>query len=111
MIRRYGERCAFSGVQPPQVLEAAHLYSFAKRPEHWSNGGLLLRRDYHALFDAKFVAVNPDTLKVETAPILDRFPSYHLLSGSSLQIQGDSAPSLDLLAAHFEEAKRVFSHN
>jgi ribosomal protein L37AE/L43A len=111
MIRRYGERCAFSGVQPPQVLEAAHLYSFAKRPEHRSDGGLLLRRDYHALFDAKLVAVNPVTLKVETAPMLSQFPSYRSLNGSSLHIQGDSGPSLDLLAAHFEEAKRVFSHN
>jgi hypothetical protein len=67
---RYGERCAFSGVQPPQVLEAAHLYSFAKRPEHRRDSGLILRRDYHALFDAKLVAVNPESLKIEIAPRL-----------------------------------------
>jgi ribosomal protein L37AE/L43A len=111
MMRRYGERCAFSGVQPPQVLEAAHLYSFAKRPEHRSDAGLMLRRDYHALFDAKLVAVDPQSLKIEIAPMLEQFPSYRKLRGMNLQIQGDSGPSLELLGAHYEEAKRVFSHN
>jgi hypothetical protein len=111
MMRRFGERCAFSGTQPPQVLEAAHLYSFALRSEHRIDGGLLLRRDYHALFDAKLVTVNPETLRVETAPRLQRFASYRALEGSPLQIQPETQPSLELLAEHYEQAVRVFAHN
>ena len=111
MMQRFGERCAFSGIQPPQVLEAAHLYSFAKRPEHRSDGGLLLRRDYHALFDAKLIAVNPASLKIEIAPSLKSLPTYRVLDGSPLQLQNETAPSIDLLSDHYQQAIRVFSHN
>jgi ribosomal protein L37AE/L43A len=111
MMRRYGEECAFSGAQPPQALEAAHLYSFAKRPEHRSDGGLLLRRDYHSLFDAKLLTVNPGSMKIEIAPRLFNYPSYRKLEGAALRIQGESTPSLELLGEHYEQAVRVFSHN
>lgn len=111
MMERYGENCAFSGAQPPQVLEAAHLYSFAKRPEHHSNGGLLLRRDFHALFDAKLIAVNPDSWSIEVAPRLRNFETYGRLEGSLLIVDADRRPDRELLGAHYEEATRVFAHN
>jgi ribosomal protein L37AE/L43A len=111
MLERYGERCAFSGVQPPQVLEAAHLYSYALRAEHLNDGGLLLRRDYHALFDAKLVTVNPTTLKIEIAPRLSEYPTYRQLDGIPLQVQAIQIPSLELLREHYDQAKRIFAHN
>jgi hypothetical protein len=111
MIRRFGERCAFSGPQPPQVLEAAHLYSFAERAEHRRDGGLLLRRDYHALFDAKLVAINPSTLRIEIAPRLHEFPSYQKLEGTAIQVDAKQRPSLELLGDHYDKAIRVFSQN
>jgi len=104
LMRRFGEQCAFSGSQPPQTLEAAHLYSFANRPEHRSDGGLLLRRDYHSLFDAKLLAVNPRSLRIEIAPCLSKYPSYRKLNGAALRIQGESTPSLELLGEHYEQA-------
>jgi len=111
MMKRYGERCAFSGVQPPQVLEAAHLYSYAVRGEHLRDGGLLLRRDYHALFDAKLIAVNPTNLTIEIAPRLFDYSTYRELDGRLLQIEEDKKPSLDLLGEHYDQAIRVFAHN
>lgn len=111
MLQRYGERCAFSGVQPPQVLEAAHLYSYAVRAEHRRDGGLLLRRDYHALFDAKLVAVNPSTLRIEIAPRLFNYSSYRKLDGLMLQVEENQRPSIELLGEHYDQATRVFAHN
>lgn len=111
MLKRYGERCAFSGIQPPQVLEAAHLYSYAMRAEHLKDGGLLLRRDYHALFDAKLIAVNPTSLQIEIAPRLFDYSSYRKLDGLALQVEADKRPSLDLLAEHYDQAIQVFAHN
>jgi len=111
MLERFGERCAFSGVQPPQVLEAAHLYSYAERPEHRRDGGLILRRDYHALFDAKLVAVNPESLRIEIAPRLFDYPTYRSLDGTALQIEQGREPSLGLLADHYGQATRVFASN
>jgi len=111
MLRRFGEVCAFSGDQPPQVLEAAHLYSYATVGRHRRDGGLLLRRDYHSLFDAKLLAVNPSTLRVEVAPQLRDYSSYRRLEGVGLHLHSSERPSLDLLADHYEQAMRVFSSN
>jgi hypothetical protein len=108
MMERFGERCAFTGDQPPQTLEAAHLYQYAVRPEHHPNGGLLLRRDHHALFDAKLIAVNPDSWRIETAPVLDRFPTYKSVDGAELRLEPAQRPDRELIAVHYEEAQRVF---
>ena len=32
MLARFGEICAFTGHQPPEALEAAHLYAYSKTP-------------------------------------------------------------------------------
>ena len=111
MLTRFGERCAFTGIQPPQVLEAAHIYSFAKRPEHRSDAGLILRRDCHSLFDANLITVNPQSLQIEIAPMLRKYPTYQRLQNAPLQVQEAAMPSLELLNDHFEHSKRVFSHN
>lgn len=110
MLERYGERCAFTGVQPPQVLEAAHLYSYAATGEHHRDGGLILRRDCHTLFDAKLLTVNPSSLKIEIAPTLAQFETYRSLDQRSLQIQEGLEPSLQYLGEHFDQATALFQH-
>lgn len=111
MIERYGEVCAFSGGQPPQVLEAAHLYSFAERPEHHANGGLLLRRDFHALFDAHLMTVNPRSLAIEIAPRLHDYDTYRPMSQKQLIVPDNARPSTELLEAHYEKSRTIFQHN
>jgi hypothetical protein len=111
MMERFGETCAFSGEQPPQVLEAAHINSFAQTGEHHLNGGLLLRRDFHALFDANLVTVNPRSWKIEIAPRLRRFGTYGSLEGGQLHIPEEKRPSITLLESHYDQSKRIFEHN
>ena len=111
MMEKYGEICAFSGEQPPQVLEAAHINSFAQTGEHHLNGGLLLRRDFHALFDANLMTVNPDSWTIEIAPRLQRFETYRPLNGGTLHIPPIERPSTLLLDAHYEQSMRIFEHN
>jgi hypothetical protein len=109
MMERFGENCAFSGPQPPQVLEAAHLYSFSERPTHEHDGGLLLRRDFHSLFDAKLLAINPSSWKIEVAPRVLTFPTYRALEGSEVRIPHDQRPSKSLVEKHYEQYQRVTS--
>ena len=109
MMERYGENCAFSGPQPPQVLEAAHLYSFSERPTHEHDGGLLLRRDFHALFDAKLLAIHPKSWTIDVAPRIRGFQTYARLQGSDLHVPKNRRPSIDLVAKHYEEALQAFS--
>ena len=103
--------CAFFEEQPPQVLEAAHLHSDASVGQHRRDGGLLLRRDYHSLFDAKRLAVNPSTPKVEVASRWCDYSSYRRPEGVGLHLRPSERPSLDLLRDHHEQAMRVFSQD
>ncbi|MDA2987934.1 MAG: HNH endonuclease signature motif containing protein [Actinomycetota bacterium] len=108
MMERFGENCAFSGPQPPQVLEAAHLYSFSERPTHQHDGGLLLRRDFHALFDAKLLAIHPKTWTIDVAPKIRDFQTYARLHGSEIHVPKNRRPSKELVSKHYEEALKVF---
>jgi hypothetical protein len=111
LMERFGEICAFSGEQPPQVLEAAHINSFAQTGEHHLNGGLLLRRDIHSLFDANLISVNPESWKIQIAPRLQSFETYRPLNGRSLLVPEGSRPSVDLVRSHFDQSLRIFNHN
>jgi hypothetical protein len=111
MMEKFGEICAFSGVQPPQVLEAAHINSFAQTGEHHLNGGLLLRRDFHVLFDANLMTVNPKSWEIEIAPRLQRFETYRPFNGGTLHIPASERPSTLLLKSHYEQSMRIFEHN
>ena len=111
LMGRFGEICAFSGEQPPQVLEAAHINSFAQTGEHHLNGGLLLRRDFHSLFDANLITVNPDSWKIQIAPRLHRFETYKPLDGRNLFVPEGSRPNSRLVQSHFDQSLRIFEHN
>ncbi|MBK3629821.1 HNH endonuclease [Streptomyces sp. MBT49] len=84
LLREQGEQCAISGPAPADVLEAAHLYSYAETGEHHDFGGLLLRRDLHRLFDKGRIAVDPETDLLDTDPALDAYPLYAELHGKPL---------------------------
>lgn len=86
LIRRYGPVCAFTGPGPLPTLEAGHLYSYAAAGIHDSEGGLLLRRDIHRLFDLGFITVDPKSLRIHVGPELGNYPVYRDLEGQNLQV-------------------------
>lgn len=86
LFHNYGDSCAFTGNAPDRVLEAGHLYSYARLGEHHEHGGLLLRRDVHRLFDDGWLAVEPSTLRVDVAPELEPYPQYARLHGQPLTV-------------------------
>jgi hypothetical protein len=83
---KYGDTCAMTGPNHAAVLEAAHLYSYAEYGEHHEDGGLLLRRDLHRLFDVGLIAVNPDQLTLDIHPDILQYAAYADLQGLSLAI-------------------------
>ncbi|MDX8146493.1 HNH endonuclease signature motif containing protein [Lentzea sp. BCCO 10_0061] len=76
LLLRYGNECAFTGSAPPAALEAAHLYSYAETGVHHADGGFLMRRDIHRLFDEGLLAVHPNTLHIDVHPNLAGYPEY-----------------------------------
>jgi len=106
MLLRFGARCAVSGPSPAEALEAAHLYSYAKQPEHLLDGGLMLRRDLHALFDRGLLLIDPDNgWCVEFAPELKDYPALAALDGTPIDVPDALLPSPGPLREHAARAR------
>ncbi|MEV0196154.1 HNH endonuclease signature motif containing protein [Nonomuraea sp. NPDC050691] len=104
LLRRFGAVCAFTGSQPPEVLEAAHLYRYSEEPEHDVRGGLLLRRDLHALFDRQLIGVDTADWIIRVAPWLHCYPELAMLDGQILKVSSAKRPDASYLKTHFELA-------
>jgi hypothetical protein len=87
LLEQFGSTCAITGASPERALEACHLYSYAKEGKHHDDGGLLIRRDLHTLFDFGLLTVDPVTLKVATHNSLKAFPGYSALNGTKLKVE------------------------
>lgn len=60
VLDAYGRKCALTGESTAPVLEAAHIRPYADDGRHVTSNGLLLRSDFHKLFDLGLLTVEPD---------------------------------------------------
>lgn len=104
----YRRRCAITGEKTLVALEAAHIVPFAKEQNHDVNNGLLLRADFHRLFDVGLVGVTPD-LNVRISPRIREAWSngqvYYRLDGKPVAVlpeRGDMQPDRDRLKWHYD---------
>ena len=65
----YKRRCAITGEKTLPVLEAAHIVPFAQSGSHQISNGLLLRSDFHKLFDLGYVTIDRN-FRVKVSPRL-----------------------------------------
>jgi hypothetical protein len=103
LLVAYEGKCAISGCDAEQALEAAHIRPYRGADTHRVEKGLLLRADLHVLFDVGLLAVEPDSLKILLAPALVS-SSYSELMGSKLRVPRHEAlrPNPEALRAHRE---------
>ncbi len=87
LFDRFDKKCAITGCDLADVLEAAHIKPYAGEPgdQHVDNG-FLLRADIHTLFDLHLLGVNPDTLAVEWHPRLVVSPHYRHLTAELVSV-------------------------
>jgi putative restriction endonuclease len=83
LLDAYAGRCAVTGCDVPEVLEAAHLRPYRGPGSHDVRNGLLLRADIHTLLDLLLVAFNPATRTLAVSSQLEG-TQYEQLSGRSL---------------------------
>lgn len=109
----YHRRCAITGESTLPVLEAAHILPFSENGPHDVSNGLLLRSDFHKLFDLGLVTVTPDlTVEVSSRIKAEWFngKSYYRLQGQRLASLPDVVehrPSPALLQWHNENRFRA----
>ncbi len=102
LLANQGNVCALTGGAPERVLEAGHLYSYARLGEHHAHGGLMLRRDIHRLFDDGALAVDPAQLHIDVAPELSAYPQYARLHDEPLKLRLQES-QVEWLAKHWAE--------
>ena len=64
LLEAYGERCAITGFDAPQALEAAHIYPYRGPATNRVSNGLLLRSDLHRLFDRGAIAIDESNFRI-----------------------------------------------
>ncbi len=100
LIDAYEGRCAITGCQVLDVLEAAHITPYLGPETNHVTNGLLLRADLHTLFDTDLIAVDPETRKVWC-----RRPSRTRCTGASWAgIEGDEDEGISAERGGTEEA-------
>jgi putative restriction endonuclease len=103
----YKRRCAMTGESTLVVLDAAHIVPYAEHGTHEVSNGMLLRSDFHKLFDRGLVAVTPD-YKIKISPRIREAwfngKAYYRLNDQSLTTLPDAVearPDRDRLEWHF----------
>jgi hypothetical protein len=61
LLEAYNGRCAITGCEIEEALEAAHIIPYCLTKNNTVLNGLLLRADLHTLFDFNLILVDPDT--------------------------------------------------
>lgn len=88
VLDAYDRRCALTGESTLPVLEAAHIRPYADHGQHRTSNGLLLRSDFHKLFDLGLVTVRPDYRISVSSRIRDLYfngKAYYRLDGQELE--------------------------
>jgi putative restriction endonuclease len=103
----YQRRCAITGENTLVALEAAHIVPYSGDGGHNVRNGLLLRADFHRLFDVGLVSVTPN-LNIRVSPrIREEWSNgkvYYRLDNKPLSVvpvHPSMRPDPELLDWHF----------
>lgn len=114
LLDAYQGQCAITGEHTLPVLDAAHIQPYlGPRSNHVQNG-LVLTKEFHALFDRGYVGVTPDYVVRVSDRLREEFKNGHRYypfdDKPLVQLPRDARarPSRDALAWHFEN---VFLRN
>jgi len=102
VLEKFSSVCAFTGLNHEAALEAAHLYRYSEHGTHHNNGGLLMRRDVHRLFDLGLIAVDYSTKTIDIHPELSPATEYKALHKQPLKVK-ISAAHWAWLALHWDQ--------
>lgn len=105
LIAAYGGKCAITGCNAIEALEAAHIAPHRGAYTDHPKNGLLLRADQHSLFDLGLVSVDPSTMTVVISMQLAK-SSYANLAGKQIVTPSELPlkPCTEALERHLERS-------
>ncbi|MEV0881203.1 HNH endonuclease [Micromonospora echinofusca] len=101
LLEAYGRRCAITGCDTEDALQAAHISPYDGPATNRVTNGLLLRADVHNLFDAGLIWID-EQFRVRVKPKAAHYANWH---GKELRLPARTAdrPDLAALRAHRQE--------
>lgn len=110
LLRVYKRRCAFTGCDVEQALEAAHIRPYLGERTNVVTNGLLLRSDLHTLFDLRLVRINPIDMTIEISSKV-KGDHYQTVAGKALRLPAARAeqPSVAALTWHWNACALNFN--
>jgi hypothetical protein len=101
LVLAYGGKCAVTGCDIEDLLEAAHIEHYRGASTNHIQNGLLLRSDIHTLFDCRLIAIDYASMKLILSSQLMR-SSYKSLAGRKIRLpkKTDQMPSSEALRKH-----------
>lgn len=104
LLSAYGGRCAITGCDVEDALEAAHIIGYVGASTQHVKNGILMRADIHTLFDLGLLKICPETLKVVLAPSV-RKSSYAELHGQPLRrpVLASMEPDIEALYLRWDK--------
>ncbi len=105
LLDAYGRRCAITGYDAEDALEAAHITPYRGPVTHHPSNGLLLRADLHTLFDLGLIAIDYDRRSLLISGDL-RPTKYAGLADERVEFPSDNRlePSREAVAWHRSNA-------
>ncbi len=104
----YDNRCCISGCTVAEVLQAAHIDGYLSEVSDNIRNGLLLRSDFHTLFDRHLIGIDPDTLLIHVATPLNEVGGYRDFHGRKLSLPDDRShhPDQGALGRHWKKFRK-----
>ncbi|MBR2811784.1 MAG: HNH endonuclease [Solobacterium sp.] len=93
----YHRRRAVTGEKTLPVLEAAHIRPYAEKGPHLTSNGILMKSDFHTLFDRGYITIAPDYHIVVSSRLHDDYGNgkdYYKYHGEKLLILPDEKNQL-----------------
>ena len=69
LLTAYNQRCAVTGSETEQILEAAHIVPHSTQTDDRTSNGLLLRADIHTLFDLSLLTIDTN-YRIQVSKVL-----------------------------------------
>lgn len=105
----YSRKCSISGERTLPVLEAAHIKPYALSGPHFISNGLLLRSDFHKLFDSGYITITREYRLEVSKRIKEEFENgkeyyqFHGIVLKSLPVREIDRPEPTFIEWHNNE--------
>lgn len=105
LLSAYNRRCAITGCAVEAVLEAAHIVPYKGDITNHPGNGILLRADFHTLFDLRLVAIDEVTMRLLVSHRLNG-TGYEKYRGTRIRIPKEATirPSREAIEQHRSES-------